>query len=546
MRAPGVGSVNGERTLHAQDSGVHRIRWRDNARSGFATFAVTILALLPSISAAQGLDIDQLIDDTVAPLAEFVSSVIFYSVPVLGADVPLIVVWLIAGALYFTLSFGFINVRGFPHALKVVRGDYAKASHPGEVTHFQALATAVSGTVGIGNIGGVAVAIAAGGPGAVFWMIVAGMLGMSTKFVECALGTMYRRTHADGTVSGGPMYYLERGLAECNLPRLGNAMAKFYAIGLVIGCLGIGNMFQSNQAYIQFVSVTGGQDASWFSDKGWLFGILIAAIVALVIVGGIKSIGRVTEKMVPFMAVLYCIGAVTIITFNYEALPYAISAIFTQAFNPESLSGGAIGVMIIGFQRAVFSNEAGIGSAAVAHSAAQTKEPIAEGYVALLEPFIDTIVICTLTALVIITASYYDPGITRIPDGIAMTSGAFERSVSWSPYAVAFAGFLFAITTAISWSYYGLKGWTYLVGKSTWADYSFKTVFCLFLIVGCSIQLESVLSFSDALVFVICVPNILGLLILTPTLKRRLAGYDQRVTDGKIVDQSLATESRTS
>ena len=319
-------------------------------------------------------------------------------------------------------------------------------------------------------------------------------------------------------------------------------MAKFYAVGLVIGCLGIGNMFQSNQAYIQFVSVTGGPDGSWFSDKGWLFGILIAAIVALVIVGGIKSIASVTAKMVPFMAVLYCVGALTIIGINYEALPFAVNAIFTQAFNPESMSGGAIGVMIIGFQRAVFSNEAGIGSAAVAHSAAQTKEPIAEGYVALLEPFIDTIVICSLTALVIITASYYDPAITQIPDGIAMTSGAFARSVSWSPYAVAIAGFLFAITTAISWSYYGLKGWTYLVGKSAWADYGFKTVFCLFLIVGCSVQLESVLSFSDALVFVICVPNILGLLILTPTLKRRLAVYNQRIAEGAITDHSLVAD----
>ena len=270
-----------------------------------------------------------------------------------------------------------------------MRGDYSNPAHPGEVSHFQALATAVSGTVGVGNIGGVAVAISIGGPGATFWMILAGLLGMSTKFVECALGTIYRREHSDGSVSGGPMYYLERGLKEKGLKRLGSFMAKFYAIGIVISCLGIGNMFQSNQAYVQFVNVTGGTNGSWFHDKGWLFGLIIALAVGIVIIGGIKSIARVTEKLVPFMAILYVLSALTIITMNYEALPSAFLAIFNGAFSPEALSGSALGVMIVGFQRAVFSNEAGIGSAAIAHSAVRTAEPITEGYVALLEPFID-------------------------------------------------------------------------------------------------------------------------------------------------------------
>ena len=477
--------------------------------------------------------IDSLINSAVQPLAAVVSEVIFFTIPLFGADLPLVVLWLVGGAIFFTVYFGFINVRGFKHAIQLVRGDFSDPTHPGEATHFQALATAVSGTVGIGNIGGVAVAISIGGPGATFWLIVAGLLGMSTKFVECALGTMYRRENADGSVSGGPMYYLERGLKERGIPRIGKFAAKFYAVGIVIGCMGIGNMFQSNQAYVQFVNVTGGPDSSWFNDKGWLFGLVIASIVALVIVGGIKSIARVTEKIVPFMAVFYVICSVTIIGMNYEALPFAFGAIIDGAFSPESINGGALGVMIIGFQRAVFSNEAGIGSAAIAHAAVRTKEPITEGFVALLEPLIDTVIICTLTALVIVTTLYYEPNFTQGLGGIEMTSSAFERNISWSPYTIAIAGLLFAFSTMIAWSYYGLKGWTYLVGESRAADIGFKTVFCLFVILGCSIQLSAVLDFSDAMVFVICVPNILGLYILAPALKRRLGRYRTRLETGE-------------
>ena len=482
----------------------------------------------------QAAGLDERINAAVQPLTEFVSNIIFFKISLLGAQLPLVVLWLVIGAVFFTVYFGFINFRGFKHALHLVRGDFAHPEHKGEVSHFQALSTAVSGTVGIGNIGGVAVAISMGGPGATFWMILAGLLGMSTKFVECALGTIYRRENADGSVSGGPMYYLEHGLAERGLPKLGKGMAYFYALGIVIGCMGIGNMFQSNQAYVQFVNVTGGMEASWFSDKGWLFGIAMALVVASVIIGGIKSIARVTEKVVPFMAVFYCSCALVIIGMNYEAVPFAVNAIIDGAFNPEGMAGGALGVMIIGFQRAVFSNEAGIGSAPIAHSAVRTNEPVTEGYVALLEPFIDTVVICTITALVIITTLYYEPTFTQGLGGIEMTSAAFERNISWSPYSIAIAGILFAFSTMIAWAYYGLKGWTYLVGESRLADISFKTVFCLFIVLGCSIELGSVLDFSDALVFVICVPNILGLYLLTPTLKRHLDSYTERLEGGEI------------
>lgn len=475
--------------------------------------------------------LDAWINQAIQPATDLLSSIVFFAVPVFSVQVPLVVAWLVAAALFFTLYLNFLNVRGFKHALRLVRGDFSKSTDPGEVTHFQALATAVSGTVGIGNIGGVAVAISAGGPGATFWMIVAGLLAMSTKFVECALGTMYRRENPDGSVSGGPMYYLERGLSDRGKPGLGRAIGKFYALGIVVGCLGIGNMFQSNQAYLQFVTVSGGSD-SFFADKGWLFGLIMGAIVGLVIIGGIKSIARVTSKIVPFMALLYSVGALVMIAMNYEALPFAFNAIWQGAFSPEGVTGGAIGVMIIGFQRAVFSNEAGIGSAPIAHSAVQTREPITEGYVSLLEPFIDTVVICTLTALVIITTFYFDPNFNQGLDGVAMTSAAFERNIGWSPYLVAVAGLLFAFSTMIAWAYYGLKGWTYLVGENALAANAFKLFFCLVVAVGSSIQLGAVLDFSDAMVFLICVPNIFGLYLLAPVVRRELRRYNKKVKNG--------------
>ncbi len=471
------------------------------------------------------MGIDDFINQSVQPLTAAISGIVFFKIPLFGTEVPLVVLWLIFAALYFTFYFKFLNFRGFAHAIRLVRGDYSDDSDPGEVTHFQALATAVSGTVGIGNIGGVAVAISVGGPGATFWMIIAGLLGMSTKFIECTLGTMYRHINDDGSVSGGPMYYLEEGFTARRMPGVGKFIGRFYALGIVIGCMGIGNMFQSNQAFVQFVNVTGGNGGSWFADKGWLFGAFLALLVGAVIIGGIKSIARVTSKVVPFMAILYCSSALIIIGMNYEGIPYAIDAIISGAFRPEGMSGGAIGVMIIGFQRAVFSNEAGIGSAPIAHSAVQTREPVTEGYVSLLEPFIDTVVICTLTALVIVTTFYYEPAFNVGLGGIEMTSAAFERNISWSPYLIAIAGILFAFSTMIAWAYYGLKGWTYLVGESPLANGGFKLVFCLFVALGCSIQLDAILDFSDALIFLICVPNIIGLYMLAPVVREELSRY---------------------
>jgi len=474
--------------------------------------------------------IDETINSITAPIAIWVGSVVFFKIPLLGAQLPLVVLWLIAGAIFFTFYMRFINLRGFRHAIELVRGDYADPKSAGEVSHFQALATAVSGTVGIGNIGGVAVAVTVGGAGATFWLILAGFLGMSTKFVECVLGVKYRNENPDGSVSGGPMYYLRKGFAERGMNSFGRFIGGFYAIGIFIGALGIGNMFQSNQAYVQLNHVSGGM----LDGLGWLVGIILGTVVFLVIVGGIKSIAKVTEKIVPFMAVFYCLFAVIVIVLNAASLPAAIGNIFTGAFSPEGVAGGALGAMIIGFQRAVFSNEAGIGSASIAHSAVQTDEPVTEGYVSLLEPFIDTIVICTITALVIGTSNVAQPGFAGDANGVAMTSLAFERQFSWFPIPLAFAAVLFAFSTMIAWSYYGLKGWTYLFGEDEKTQRIYKIIFCVFVALGCMVQLGPLLDISDAFVFLICVPNILGMYFLAPIVKREMEDYARRVRSGEI------------
>jgi AGCS family alanine or glycine:cation symporter len=468
---------------------------------------------------------DELIDQAMRPVADAVSSFIFFAVPIGDTALPLIVVWLIGGGLFFTIYLRFINIRGFSHAINLVSGRFSNDEDPGEISHFQALSTAVSGTVGIGNIAGVAVAISLGGPGATFWLIVAGFLGMSTKFAECTLGLKYRHHHEDGSVSGGPMYYLERGLRERNLPGVGRALGTFYAAAMVVGCLGIGNMFQSNQAAAILIDVTGGAESP-FAGQAWIIGIIMAAAVALVIIGGIRSIARTTSKLVPGMALLYVLTALLILAMNLDAIPSAFVAIWNGAFSPEGIAGGMIGVIIIGFRRAVFSNEAGLGSAAIAHSTARTHYPVREGYVALLEPFIDTVVICTITSLVIIT-TVYDPALAGTGvSGIELTTRAFESTLSWTPVPLSIAAILFAFSTMITWAYYGVKAFTYLVGHHRWADLGFKVFFLAFVVLGSAVQLGAVVDLSDALVFVVAIPNLLGLYLLAPLIRQELADYE--------------------
>jgi AGCS family alanine or glycine:cation symporter len=475
---------------------------------------------------------DESVNDAFSPIASVMVSFVFFTVPIGDTDLPLIVVWLIAGAIFFTFYLRLINIRGFLHAVRIVSGKEDKAPKaPGEVSHFQALTTAVSGTVGVGNITHVAVAISIGGPGATFWLIVAGFLGMASKFVECTLGVKYRQINEDGSVSGGPMFYLDKGLAERKLPRLGKAMAWYYAICIILGSLGAGCMFQANQAYVQFVNVTGGE-ASVFASRGWLFGGVLAILTGLVIVGGIKSIARVTSKLVPFMALLYTATALVIIGYHYAELPAAFSAIFRNAFSPEGVTGGVIGVLVLGFRRAAFSNEAGIGSSSIAHSAVQTEEPLTQGFVAMLEPFIDTVVICTLTALVIIL-TVYDPALLNngTISGVELTSSAFASVIPWFPYVLAVVVMLFAYSTMISWSYYGLEGFIYIFGPHPWAKFTFNTIFCLFVIVGTTTQLAAVLDFSDAMIFAMALANVLGLYLLVPGVKKDLDAYWVRVRE---------------
>jgi AGCS family alanine or glycine:cation symporter len=483
---------------------------------------VLLIASWPTL-ASDG--IDDRINEAVKPFADSVAGIIFSSFPVAGVPIPFVLVWLIFAAVLFTFYFRFINFRAFKHGFQLVRGDFSDPLAAGEVTHFQALATALSGTVGLGNIAGVAVAVSLGGPGATFWMILAGLLGMSSKFVECTLGVKYRNEYTDGTVSGGPMYYLSKGLAERSdkLKLLGKVLAVLFAIFCVGGSFGGGNMFQANQSFMQLVSVTGGE-SSWLADKGWLFGVVVAALVGLVVIGGIQGIARVTSKIVPFMGIVYVMAGIAIILMNASEVPAAFAAIFAGALSAQGIAGGVIGVLVQGFKRAAFSNEAGIGSAAIAHSAVRTNRPVTEGFVALYEPFVDTVVVCTITALVIIITGTWNPSVDP-SQGVALTSAAFESSISWFPWVLTVAVVLFAFSTMISWSYYGLKAWTYLFGESRITDVVYKLLFLFFIVVGSSMQLGSVIDFSDAMIFAMAFPNILGIYFLLPVVRKELDEY---------------------
>tara|TARA_B100001250_G_scaffold271316_1_gene234218 strand:- start:90 stop:1445 length:1356 start_codon:yes stop_codon:yes gene_type:complete len=446
---------------------------------------------------------------------------------------PFIVIWLILGALFFTWKMNFINIRGFRHAISLVKGDYSDPNNKGEVSHFQALTTALSGTVGLGNIAGVAIAISLGGPGATFWMIVAGLIGMSSKFVECTLGVKYRKIDKNGVVSGGPMYYLRDGLAKKNLPNLGKALAVLFAILCVGGSIGGGNMFQANQAFAAVSSLPIVQELlPSIGSYGPVFGVILALVVGVVIIGGIKSIARVTEKIVPFMAAIYVGAAVIIIGYHFSELGMVFQKIINGAFSPEAGFGGFIGVLIIGFKRAAFSNEAGVGSASIAHSAAKTKEPVSEGMVALLEPFIDTIVICTMTAIVIIITGSYENA-TGL-GGSELTSEAFGSVISWFPYVLTIAILLFAFSTIISWSYYGLKAWTFLFGESKSTAMVYKVMLMIFVVIGSTVNLGSVLDFSDMMILSMAFPNIIGLIILSSEVKSDLKAYLKKLKDGTI------------
>jgi AGCS family alanine or glycine:cation symporter len=517
----------------------------------------------PFLTFAQEKGLDQKIDEVFGDLTGGFVQFIFYQIPFTDTiSIYWVLFPLILGATYFTFYFNFINFRGFFTSINIVRGKYDDLEgrvdhnveiekskftgegdnpdtiriegHDGEVTHFQALTAALSATVGLGNIAGVAIAVSIGGAGATFWMIVAGFLGMASKFVECTLGVKYRDIEADGTVYGGPMYYLTKGLKN---KTLGKILAALFAVFVIGGSFGGGNMFQVNQAFQLVENITtpvGG--VSFLHGKGWAFGLVMAVLVGIVIIGGIKKIAKVTDKIVPFMVAIYVAASLYVIFANYNMIGDAFLQIFNGAFSPDGIAGGAVGVLVQGFRRAAFSNEAGIGSASIAHSAVKTKYAASEGMVALLEPFIDTVVVCTMTALVLIITGNVAAENATLNDAqaILLTSGAFESAISWFPYVLTVAVVLFAFSSMISWSYYGFQGWVYLFGRSKKMEYTYKVIFCVFVVIGAAASLGSVIGFSDAMVFAMMVPNMIGLIILAPKVKEELTKYMDAIKARKI------------
>lgn len=473
----------------------------------------------------------------------------------------LVIFWLAAAGIILTLVFKFINIRAFGLAVRTVRGKYSQASDPGSVTHFQALTAAVSGTVGLGNIAGVAIGIHSGGPGVAFWLFLSGFLGMSTKFAECTLGVKYRIFDTEGNVHGGPMYYLRRGLHERGMKSLGMVLAFFFAIFCVFASFGGGNIFQVNQVTTQLINITGGED-SFFFDNQWVFGLIMAFMTALVIIGGIKGIAKVTDKLVPLMCITYVLSCLLVLIVNASHIIPALQMIITEAFQPRAaITGGLVAAFIWGMRRATFSNEAGIGSAPIAHAAAKTRRPASEGVVALLEPFLDTVVICTMTALVLCvtmnfsgdSANYEINGHayvlgtsgTGFKEGIAMTSGAFETIHSSFKYVLFVCVFLFAFSTLITWSYYGLQAWQYLFGKKAITAWIYKAIFCLIIIVGSAASMGNATDFSDASLFAMSIPNLIGVYLLLPIVRSELSrfvAFSKRVDAGATVEEADAVD----
>lgn len=487
-----------------------------------------IALILPLFTFAQEKGLDEKVNDLVKPAVDAMSNVFFYKpFASIGFEMPLVVLWLVVGATFFTIYMGFINLKGIKHSIQLIRGDFDNPNDKGEVSHFQALVTALSGTVGLGNIAGVAVAISIGGAGATFWMILAGFLGMSSKFVECTLGVKYRRLNDLGEVSGGPMYYLSEGLRLKGKAGLGKVLAVLFAILAIGGSFGGGNMFQANQSFAQLANVF-----PVFEGKGFFYGLVVAFFVGIVIIGGIKKIASVTDKIVPIMVGMYVLTALIIITVNIAHIGEAFTDIFAGAFTADGIKGGVIGVLVVGFQRAAFSNEAGVGSAAIAHSAVKTEEPVSEGIVSLLEPFVDTIVVCTMTALVLIFTGYAAD--TQGMEGSALTSAAFSSVLPWFKYVLLVAIILFAFSTMISWSYYGMKAWTYLFGNTKKMENVYKILFLCFVVIGASASLGAVIDFSDMMILGMAFPNILGLYFLSGEVKADLKDYFRRLKSGEI------------
>lgn len=510
---------------------------------------------LPWLLAAEGgtlSEVEDRINAFFEPFAVWMDGWVFYAFSVGGIEIPIVVLWLVLAAAIITTVLGFVQFRYFRLSLEVVRGKFSRADDPGEITHFQALSSALSGTVGLGNIAGVGAAMALGGAGATFWMIVCGLLGMATKFAECTMGVKYRVQNADGTFSGGPFKYMP--VAFGRLFGKGPAMilTGIFAVAIFGFGVGGGNMFQANQTFVQAREVTGGDSGFLGSDGASLiFGLILAGLVGAVIIGGIKSIGRVTSKLVPFMGITYVIACLFVILANIDHVPAAFSAIISGAFTPQAGLGGLVGVLIVGFQRAAFSNEAGLGSAPIAHSPVKTRRPVSEGFVALMEPFIDTVIVCTMTALTIIIADAdsFQNGIDQVidggpvPDGVSLTSDAFETFLPWFPAVLAVAVALFAFSTLVTWSYYGEKAWEFFFGHTRMSLNIYRLIFCLFTVMGTVLTFGQVLTMTDAFLFMCGFINLAALYILLPEIRREMKEYVADRKSGRLFELGAEDEA---
>tara|TARA_B100000927_G_scaffold60822_1_gene47406 strand:+ start:248 stop:1954 length:1707 start_codon:yes stop_codon:yes gene_type:complete len=507
--------------------------------------------------------VDELINKGFGVATGWFVKAIFSSIRIADYEVLWVILWLAAAGIVFTAVFKAVNLRAFPLALRTVRGKYSGPDDPGNISHFQALATAVSGTVGLGNIAGVAIGISIAGPGVAFWLFLSGFLGMATKFAECTLGVKYRSIDGGGHVQGGPMYYLKRGMAERGMGPVGAVLAVFFAIFCVFASFGGGNIFQVNQVTQQLINVTG--EESFFASNQWVFGLMMALVTALVIIGGIRSIAKVTSKLVPTMCVIYILSALLVLVVNAQAIPGAIGMIVTEAFQPRAaVTGGILAAFIWGMRRATFSNEAGIGSAPIAHSAARTRKPASEGVVALLEPFVDTVIVCTMTSLVIVTTMQFDGDTANFTVngqafelgrgtnnsssfGIGLTSAAFETVNSGFRYLLFVCVLLFAFSTLVTWSYYGLQAWQYLFGKNQILELAYKTVFCLIIIAGASANVGNAVDFSDAALFAMSIPNLIGVYFMIPIIRREYAKFQHfadRVDKGSSLEEADASAEK--
>lgn len=497
-------------------------------------FLLVLLTILFNVQQACAMNVDDFMDKHIAPISDTVASWIFFPVKIGSSEVPLIIFWILAAGIFFTIFFRGISVWGLKHAVDVVAKPSEKHSDGnGEVSSFQALATALSGTIGIGSIAGVAISISIGGPGAAFWIFAGALLGMSIKFVEASLAVKYRRFNLDGTVSGGPMHYIAHGLTRKKLRWLGQPLSAIFAVLCIGGGITGGNMIQINQSAHQLVFITGGEN-SFLHGYTWVFGLIVAILIGMVVVGGIKSIAKVTTVLVPTMCLMYIVSGFIVIFANFANIPDAIALIIREAFHPTAVAGGVFGTIIIGLRRSVQSNEAGTGAAAIVYATAQTKEPISQGFVALLETFL-TGVLCLFTSFAIIFSGVLENTHIGQISGIELASNAFQSVIPFFPYVLSLIAIMFALSTLISWAYYGQKAWTFLLGEGKKRVLTFNIIYCIFIVIGSAMNVRSVIEITDAMMIAMCVPNIIALYILCPEIKNELKQYCKKYNVGKFI-----------